>query len=121
MLVSPERAEAIAWKKGSLAKIGQARTLLREFRANLNKMCDGVRAVVRDAGRDAERIARVYDRGLNEESEDYDRDADAMAALNDFPGIDEEVEDAKLQAGDSLDGLLTQLDEVLSAVKAVKP
>lgn len=115
------RQSAIEWKKDSIAQLRRTLALLRELRKYLSKACDGVKATVDHVADQGERVAREYDRSLDEESEDYGRDADAMSALQEIPGIDDEVEDAKLQAGESIDGLIGLLDEVLSTVQAVKP
>jgi hypothetical protein len=115
------REAAIAWKKASLKKLQQTIAVAREFNSNFKKLCDSIKAVAKDVSRGGDQIARQYDRYLDEESERYEQDADAMSALQEVPLADEQVDDVKLQVGESLEGLLSHLDEILLAVREVKP
>ena len=114
------RMAAIAWKKSSLERLKQTVGLLREFHSNLDKLCSSVKAVVGDVYRDANQIIKQYDKYLDEGSERYEQDYDAMSALQEVSSADEEADDVKLQAGDSLDGLLSHLNAIIATVREVK-
>ena len=120
MSIDNARASAITWKRESLDKLRKTREVVREFKDNLSKLCGSVKAAVKGVEQGGARLAKQYDKYLNDESETYEDDANAMDALNEVPSIDEYADDTKLQAGESLEGLLAQLDETIEAVQGIK-
>jgi hypothetical protein len=120
MSIEQARAEAVVWKKESQARLKSALALLREFRKSLDKLCDGLRSTAVAVERDATRVAKMYERALDEESEEYDSDWDMMTTLQEIPVIADEADDTKLQAGEAIEGLISQLEEVIEAVKAIE-
>lgn len=123
MSIVDVRTEALHWKKDSLSKLQQADALVSEFKGNFNKLCSGLKAVFRDVNQGAARLQKQFDKHLesDEEDSDYDRDYSTMSALEEVPDGVETADDVKLQAGESLDGLLSKLEEILKAVREVKP
>ena len=121
MSIDTARAGAAAWKKATLDKLRHTRTLVREFNGNLDKLCGSVKTLMSGVRRDAQQLSKQYDKNLDEEAENYEEDANTMDALQSLPEPDEQVDDVKIQAGESLEGLLSCLDEFISAVQEVKP
>jgi len=120
MSIDTARAGAAAWKKDALTKLRQTRALVSEFNGNLDKLCNSVKTLSRDIAKRAGQLGAQYDKHLDEEDEDYAEDSDTMDTLKEIPNSDEQTDDVKLQAGESLEGLITHLDELISTIQGVQ-
>jgi hypothetical protein len=113
------RAEAIEWKKRSLGEIRELVGALKEAVKQVDKLCSVTKTATGRICRSADKAARRYEQILDEESDNYEANANAMTALQDVPSADEQAEDAKTQAVEALEGLISHLEEVKEAVAAV--
>lgn len=120
MSIVTARAGAAAWKRDALAKLRQTRALVKEFNGNLDKLCNSVKTLSRDVSRRAKQIGDQYDKSLDDADDDYAEDSDTMDALQGIPDSDEQADDVKLQAGETLEGLVTHLDELISTIQEIK-
>ena len=120
MSIVTARAGVAVWKRNALDKLKQTRALVREFNGNLDKLCNSVKTLSRDVCRGAKQLGGQYDKYLNDEDDDYAEDSDTMDALQGLPNSDEQAEDVKLQAGESLEGLLSHLDELISTIQEIQ-
>ena len=120
MSIVTARAGAAAWKRDSLAKLRQTRALVKEFSGNLDKLCNSIKTLSRDVSRRAEQIGGQYDKSLDDADDDYAEDSDTMDALQGIPDSDEQTDDVKLQAGETLEGLVTHLDGLISTIQEIK-
>lgn len=120
MSIDTARMGVAAWKKKALDRLKLSRVLVRELRGNLDKLCNSVTALTKDVCRGAEQLGAQYDKYLDDEDEDYAKDSDTMDALQGLSDSDEEVDDVKLQTGESLEGLISHLDELISAIQEIQ-
>jgi len=115
-----------AWRKRNLAELGTTIGTLRKIKSGVVRACDAVKSTAKKISREAEQRAQECERALGEIGDDADADeyaeyADAKDALDGVLDADEQADDAKLQVGDSLDGLIAHLEEIKEAVKAIDP
>jgi hypothetical protein len=120
MSIDTARTGVAAWKKSALDRLKLSRGLVREFKGNLDKLCNSVNTLSKDVCRGAKQLHAQYDKHLDEEDENYYEDSGTMDALQGIPAADEQVDDVKLQAGESLEGLLSQLDEMISTIQEIQ-
>lgn len=120
MSIVTARAGVAAWKKDALAKLRQTRALVSEFNGNLDKLCNSIKTLSRDVCRRAEQLGAQYDKHLDDEDDDYAEDSETMDALQGLSNSDEQADDVKLQAGESLEGLVAHLDELISTIQEIQ-
>jgi len=120
MTIDTARTGVAAWKKNALVRLTLSRALVREFKGNLDKLCNSVNTLSKDVCRVAKQLRTQYDKYIDEEDENYYEDSGTMDALQGIPDTDEQVGDVKLQAVESLDGLLSQLDEMISTIQDIQ-
>jgi methyl-accepting chemotaxis protein len=121
MSIVNARMNAIAWKKSSLEKLRQSRSLVREFNTNLDKLFSSVKTLAKDVDRGARQISKQYDKYLDEDSESYEQDADAATGLQEITNADEQVDETQLQVDESFESLLSSLDDIIAAIQEIKP
>ena len=110
----------IEWKKKSLNDIKQVIALLKEADKNLKILCRTGKASVAGSDKSASQLAKEYARILDEDSEDYFTNAEAMDALEQITNANEEFEDTSVQVDEALDGLISALEEIKRAISEVK-
>jgi hypothetical protein len=120
MSIDTARAGVATWKKNALDRLKLSRELVREFKGNLDKLCNGVKTLSKDVCRGAEQLGKQYDKYLDEDDENYYEDSGTMDALQGIPNANEKADDVKLQAGESLEELLAYLDETISTIQEIQ-
>ena len=130
------RRRAADWKKNSQAQVQTVLVLLRKLRAGLAEACEIAEKTFDGIDKEAKKIANEYERGIeanydengdarDEEDDDhYEKDCNAKDAIgSDWSDeVGSYIEDAKLQATDSLDGLIQNIEHVKESMKTeVKP
>ena len=115
------RDRAVSWKTTSLAQLQDAISALREGRRVLGEALARSRSAVELVGHEAVRIAREYDRVIDEDSEDYETDSNAMTGLEDTYGACRQVEDVGFEIGREINELIAQLEEIRKSVRGTNP
>lgn len=139
------RMEIVDWKKQSLVRVQETISVIKELKRSLNKTCDGTHSVISQIrgraeklGKKVESLVGALDENLDEDTleedseddveedseddvDDVDKIVDAADGLQQIPDVADEAEDTKLQAGDSIDTLLTRLEEVRDQISGIKP
>lgn len=115
------RSEAIEWKRSGLAVLRELISALKGTRKDVDRVLGGAKGSITQLCRVAEAVAKKYDRTLDDQDEDYDRDSNAMDAMREVPNIDDQADEAREQISDALDELITRLEEVKDAVEEVTP
>lgn len=115
------RSEATEWKKKSLRSLREIISALKGARRDVDGMLGSTKNAVAQIGQEAAKIAKSYDRNLNDGDDDYDRDSGTMDALRDVPDAGDQADDAKAQISEALDGLISHLEEIRDAIGEITP
>lgn len=132
------RGRTLEWKRQSLAQTQELISSLQKIKKELSKAYGVVKTTVRSIHSGAKKLHQEYERRvddredtdgdedeeeieLEQDGEDLDED-EVMASLDNLSNVDDQVEDAKLQIEESLEGLIGHLEEqVRDLIKEVNP